>query len=100
LQQRPEPGSLCLSNRRIDMTNAAANRTILVVDDTDDVRELVRMQLVMLGYRVMEASNGREAVKKLSKKPPKLTLMNLSRQVLGGIKATRLFAKPEVIRML
>ena len=72
------------------MTNAAANRTILVVDDTDDVRELVRMQLVMLGYRVMEASNGREAVDIVSQEPPDLILMDLSMPVLGGIEATRL----------
>jgi len=72
------------------MTNAAANRTILVVDDTDDVRELVRMQLAMLGYRVMEASNGREAVDIVSQEPPDLILMDLSMPVLGGIEATRL----------
>ena len=68
----------------------AANRTILVVDDTDDVRELVRLQLVMLGYRVMEASNGREAVDMVSQEPPELILMDLSMPVLGGIGATRL----------
>jgi CheY-like chemotaxis protein len=70
--------------------NTIGNRTILVVDDTDDVRELVRAQLLMLGYQVLEATNGQEAVEIVSKEPPELILMDLTMPVLGGIEATRM----------
>ena len=61
----------------------------MIVDDTEDVRELLRMQLTMLGYRVVEASNGLEAVQIVSKEPPELILMDLCMPVLDGIEATR-----------
>lgn len=72
------------------MTDILANKTILVVDDTDDVRELLRMQLMWLGYQVLEARNGQEAVEIVSKEPPELILMDLTMPILGGIEATRL----------
>src|SRR5437764_13017115 len=36
--------------------------TIMVVDDTDGVRKIISMQLKTLGYRVIEATGGHEAV--------------------------------------
>jgi CheY-like chemotaxis protein len=72
------------------VTDILANKTILVVDDTDDVRELLRMQLMWLGYQVLEARNGQEAVEIVSKEPPELILMDLTMPILGGIEATRL----------
>jgi two-component system CheB/CheR fusion protein len=62
----------------------------MVVDDTHDVRELLRTQLSMLGYRVVEATNGLEAVEIVSREPPELILMDLTMPVLDGIEATRL----------
>jgi CheY-like chemotaxis protein len=38
-------------------------RAILVVDDEEDMRELLRLRLVAAGHRVATASNGREAVR-------------------------------------
>ena len=69
------------------------NKTVLVVDDTDDVRELLRTQLIMLGYHVLEATNGQEAVEIVGKELPELILMDLTMPVLGGIEATRLIRK-------
>ncbi len=33
----------------------------MVVDDSEDIRELLRVQLTQLGCRVVEAADGREA---------------------------------------
>jgi CheY-like chemotaxis protein len=44
----------------------------------------------MLGYRVLEATNGREAIEIVCKEKPELILMDLCMPVLGGIEAARL----------
>jgi two-component system, cell cycle response regulator DivK len=72
------------------MNNSALSRTVLVVDDTHDVRELLRTQISMLGYRVVEATNGLEAVEVVSREAPALILMDLMMPILDGIEATRM----------
>src|SRR5215213_1798711 len=72
------------------MGEARGRRTVLVVDDTEDIRELMRLQLTALGYRVVEAANGREAVEAAIRERPALILMDLTMPVLDGLGATRL----------
>ena len=70
--------------------------TVMVVDDTDAVRIVLRMQLIILGYRVLEASNGVEAVEVGRREKPDLILMDVSMPVLDGLEATRLLgSSPE-----
>ncbi len=71
-------------------TNDARGKTIMVVDDTEDIRELMRLQLTTLGYWVVEAANGQEAVEAVSNECPALILMDLTMPVLDGLEATRL----------
>lgn len=70
--------------------NGARGKTVMVVDDSEDIRVLMRMQLTMLGYRVVEAADGREAVELACKECPALILMDLTMPVLDGLEATRL----------
>jgi len=72
------------------MGEATGRGTVLVVDDTEDIRELMRLQLTTLGYRVVEAANGREAVEAAARERPALILMDLTMPVLDGLGATRL----------
>jgi CheY-like chemotaxis protein len=72
------------------MNTTQTRPTILVVDDSEDIRELVRLQLTRLGYRVVEASNRREAVEAVSEECPALILMDITMPVLDGIEATRM----------
>jgi CheY-like chemotaxis protein len=65
-------------------------QTILVVDDNDGIREIVRFELELLGYRVTEAVNGLEAVEVARTECPSLILMDISMPVLDGLAATRL----------
>ena len=69
---------------------AYTHPTIMVVDDSEDIRELLRLQLRMLGYRVIEALNGREAVELATKECPALILMDITMPVLDGLAATRM----------
>jgi CheY-like chemotaxis protein len=63
---------------------------ILVAEDFDDTRFMMRMLLEMSGHRVFEAADGREAVEVASRERPDLVLMDLNMPVLDGIAATRL----------
>ena len=65
------------------------DETVLVVDDSEDIRELMRMMLRGMGYNVVEASNGEEAVDLSLLFHPDLILMDLSMPVLDGYEATR-----------
>lgn len=67
--------------------------TILLVEDTEDNRFMMRRLLEMTGYRVVEAMNGEEAVRLAESEVPKLILMDLSLPVIDGLAATRLIRK-------
>jgi CheY-like chemotaxis protein len=62
----------------------------MVVDDADDVRELIALQLRLSGYDVIEARDGREAVELATLSCPSLVLMDINMPVLDGLAATRL----------
>ena len=64
-------------------------RTIMVVEDYDDTRLLLKKGLEGLGYSVLEASNGQEAVDIASREHPDLILMDLDLPILDGIAATQ-----------
>lgn len=64
--------------------------TVLLVEDTEDNRFMMRRLLEMTGYRVVEAKNGEEAVKVARAEWPDLILMDLSLPVIDGLAATRL----------
>ena len=67
--------------------------TVLLVEDTEDNRFMMRRLLEMTGYRVVEAMNGEEAVRLAKAECPKLILMDLSLPVIDGLAATRLIRK-------
>ena len=68
--------------------NGAA-QTILVVEDFEDNRFMMRRLLEMSGYRVVEAVNGEQAVEAAQSERPDLILMDLSLPKLDGLAATR-----------
>ena len=70
-------------------TDPKTTRTIMVVEDYDDTRLLLRKALEGLGYSVLEASNGQEAVDIAGRERPDLILMDLDLPILDGIAATQ-----------
>ena len=68
-------------------------RTILVVDDFDDTRLLLRTWLRKKGYRVVEAENGNEAIAKARETEPDLIIMDVEMPELDGLSATRKIRK-------
>jgi two-component system cell cycle response regulator DivK len=69
--------------------NGNSPPTILVVEDFEDNRFMMRRLLEMSGYHVVEAVNGEEAVTIACRELPKLILMDLSLPQLDGLAATR-----------
>ena len=67
--------------------------TVLLVEDTEDNRFMMRRLLEMSGYHVIEARNGQEAVKVAEAEKPSIILMDLSLPVIDGLAATRLIRK-------
>ena|SRR5687768_10549783 len=58
--------------------------SILIADDYDDNRELLRLMLEGEGYRIREARNGREALVAALEEAPTLALIDLSMPALDG----------------
>jgi CheY-like chemotaxis protein len=58
--------------------------SILIADDYDDNRELLRLMLETEGYRIREARNGREALDAAREEAPTVALIDLSMPSLDG----------------
>jgi two-component system, cell cycle response regulator DivK len=71
------------------METQLGGQTIMVVEDYDDTRILLRQALEAKGYRVLEAINGQEAVDLSMREHPDLILMDLDLPILDGIAATQ-----------
>ena len=64
--------------------------TVLVVEDYDDTRLMMKRMLELEGYAVVEAVDGQQAVELAARVLPALILMDLNLPVLNGFEATRL----------
>jgi two-component system cell cycle response regulator DivK len=65
------------------------SKTILVVEDTEDNRRILRDLLGSAGYHMIEAYDGAEGVAKASEHKPDLILMDIQMPVMDGYEATR-----------
>lgn len=68
---------------------------VLIVDDFDDNREMFTEFLSFSGFRVAQATTGREAIERAISLLPDLILMDLSLPELDGLEATRCLKKDE-----
>lgn len=63
--------------------------TVLVVEDYEDTSLAMRLALEEQGYRIIEASNGEEAVTAAVRERPDIILMDINLPVIDGLEATR-----------
>jgi DNA-binding NtrC family response regulator len=59
--------------------------TILVVDDDDDTREVLKQRLESLGYQILEARNGRECLGVLERRNPRLLFVDVMMPEMTGL---------------
>jgi len=64
-------------------------KRVLVVEDFDDNRLLMKLTLEHEGFVVIEASNGFQAVEKAVSEHPDVILMDIAMPVMDGIQATQ-----------
>jgi len=79
------------------------SKRILIVEDQEDLRGVLRDLLSGSGYAVVEAADGQDGVTKAKSERPDLILMDIQMPVLDGYEATRqikadpTFAKTPII---
>src|SRR5262245_64685002 len=64
-------------------------KRILVVEDQEDLRGVLRTLLTGSGYEMLEAADGQAGVEKAKAEAPDLILMDIQMPVLDGYDATR-----------
>jgi CheY-like chemotaxis protein len=72
--------------------------TILLVEDFDDTRLMMKMWLVKNGYRVLEAETGEEGVEMAQRERPDLIIMDMMMPGMNGLDATQLIRQDRALR--
>ncbi|HLL84162.1 MAG TPA: response regulator, partial [Longimicrobium sp.] len=77
-----------------------SGHTILLVEDNEDNRVVYRTMLAHFGFRVVEATDGHQALRYVRDDRPDLILMDISIPVMDGWETTRtLKADPDTARI-
>ena len=66
-------------------------KTILIADDKSNIRNLVREYLEAEGFRVVAASNGREALYSARQEKPDLILLDIMMPEMSGYKFLKIY---------
>jgi two-component system cell cycle response regulator DivK len=79
----------------------ADNLTVLIVEDAEDARYFMRLELEQLGYLVLEAEDGAKAVEIALRELPDIILMDLTLPVMDGLAATAMIRdNPKMSKVL
>jgi len=65
-------------------------KSILLVEDDEDILELLAYNLTREGYRVRKAANGEDAISEIFGDPPDLVLLDLMLPGMGGLEVCKL----------
>ena len=80
------------------MNRALPQQTILLVEDFDDTRLMMKLWLMKKGYRVIEAENGEQAIEIAQREHPDLIIMDMMMPGVGGLDATRQIREYQSLR--
>ncbi|MGB3650410.1 MAG: CheR family methyltransferase, partial [Rivularia sp. (in: cyanobacteria)] len=91
LDEKPLEITPSLSKGRvIGLKPNQKNNRILIVEDNWDNRQLLLQILTPLGFEIIEATNGQEAIEMWEKEQPLLILMDMRMPVMDGYQATKI----------
>jgi len=85
-----------LFNRAVGMDDKG-QKLILVVDDEPRMIRFIQMNLELEGYRVIEATNGVEAVDKVREDLPDLVVMDVQMPEMDGFEALELIRRVSTV---
>ncbi|HEY8204700.1 MAG TPA: response regulator [Pyrinomonadaceae bacterium] len=80
------------------MNRARPQPTVLLVEDFDDTRLMMKLWLMKKGYRVIEAENGEQAIELAQRETPDLIIMDMMMPGLTGLDATRQIREYQSLR--
>ncbi len=75
-------------------------KLILIADDEARMRRFMQMNLDLEGYRVIEASNGMEAIDRVREDLPDLVLLDIMMPVLDGFEALRIIRETSTVPII
>jgi CheY-like chemotaxis protein len=64
-----------------------SRRVVLIADDMEEIRLMLKQAMLVNGYSVVEATNGIEAVEAARQRRPDLVLIDLNMPKMDGLKA-------------
>lgn len=77
-----------------------AREHILIVEDEEDIRELMRYNLSREGYTVSEAGTGEEGIRLAREKKPELVILDLMLPGIDGLEVCRTLRNDEALKSL
>jgi two-component system cell cycle response regulator DivK len=80
------------------MEKDSRDKTVLIVEDSDDARYFMRLALEQLDYIVIEAEDGAEALEVAERERPDIILMDLSLPIMDGLAATEKIRSNDVLK--
>jgi two-component system alkaline phosphatase synthesis response regulator PhoP len=75
--------------RKEESARLGVKRTVLVVEDEKDIRELVRFHLEQEGYTVVEAETGEDALRRVETDRPALVVLDIMLPGTDGLQVCR-----------
>jgi signal transduction histidine kinase/DNA-binding response OmpR family regulator len=85
---KPVPPFVLLNTIR-ELIEGTPSKTILLVDDDEVTRYIVGGALARVGYRILEAHGGREAIKLVRSEPPDGVILDIAMPDINGFEVLR-----------
>ncbi|MEN3330422.1 MAG: two-component system, cell cycle response regulator DivK [Acidobacteriota bacterium] len=73
---------------------------VLLVEDVEDTRLFLRLELEERGFIVLEAENGQVAVDTATREKPDVILMDLTLPLMDGFTATKLIRQNDELKIV